>query len=803
MRRVTLFTGSTTTGSPNVTVTAGAVDFWFGGTSTGSIPNALANVGANCMFVTRTSGYVPQSTTEPFPQGTRVLSVDAAANVITMSQNATANVTFTDLDGSGSATATLLISDGQHDPNQPFGEIFINQYDWNGNGSGSKDVITFSVFTTSTDDLSYGESGPQTADLVQSVTGGTITQGDYSTQQRSKLVANKGFTASKYGFTAGDGATLSNRFENDNNPTKGILAFHDGGTDFTTDFGTTLTQTQIGVKQYTDNTTQAAALSYGPRFIFSSAYGKKSNDPYTTYPRDGQSLGHIAWAGTTGKTLTPSSLRPPVYINAIAAQDHDLGSNTNIYFGATSDHDDNSTSNTAHVYLASQDGTTILAAGVKGTEKKDIYFAPAIQPTVGYQPQNAYDLTVIAGQKSWAKMNYANISATSGAQLTVTHGQSRGAGTVGDQILSIQRNDNAFSTNSATIQALNTPSNYFPAAAGTFGASGDIILAGFSGGNASAPYVDGTAVAISGFDTSPVSTELNGQTKYLKLFNIYSGREAYEIYNDTGLTSPYTSAGQSANGQFGPGTFTYTATVSSGVNAKEYNFVLAEQSNTLVIKEDTNSRIEIQTANTKFNHDIVTTGSLTATGNIVGGNVTTAGTVNGGTLLTSGTLNVSGATVTGLSTSSVSEGTNLYYTTGRANLAIDAYNGGLTNLAGNVATTAQIQGATTVLKAFNETVVALGSVSGDQSSALNASSGSIYTLTATGGITINSIANAVAGTSMTIIITQDGTGSHALTSSWKFADGEKTLSTAGGAIDVISVFYDGTTYYASLTKAYA
>jgi hypothetical protein len=56
---------------------------------------------------------------------------------------------------------------------------------------------------------------------------------------------------------------------------------------------------------------------------------------------------------------------------------------------------------------------------------------------------------------------------------------------------------------------------------------------------------------------------------------------------------------------------------------------------------------------------------------------------------------------------------------------------------------------------------------------------------------------------MTIIITQDGTGSHALTSSWKFADGEKTLSTAGGAIDVISVFYDGTTYYASLTKAYA
>jgi len=37
----------------------------------------------------------------------------------------------------------------------------------------------------------------------------------------------------------------------------------------------------------------------------------------------------------------------------------------------------------------------------------------------------------------------------------------------------------------------------------------------------------------------------------------------------------------------------------------------------------------------------------------------------------------------------------------------------------------------------------------------------------------------------------------------KFAGGDKTLSTAGGAIDVISIFFDGSVYYASLTKAYA
>jgi hypothetical protein len=37
----------------------------------------------------------------------------------------------------------------------------------------------------------------------------------------------------------------------------------------------------------------------------------------------------------------------------------------------------------------------------------------------------------------------------------------------------------------------------------------------------------------------------------------------------------------------------------------------------------------------------------------------------------------------------------------------------------------------------------------------------------------------------------------------KFSGGTKTLSTAASSIDVIGVFYDGTTYYASLTKGYA
>jgi hypothetical protein len=52
-------------------------------------------------------------------------------------------------------------------------------------------------------------------------------------------------------------------------------------------------------------------------------------------------------------------------------------------------------------------------------------------------------------------------------------------------------------------------------------------------------------------------------------------------------------------------------------------------------------------------------------------------------------------------------------------------------------------------------------------------------------------------------MTQDVTGSRILTSTMKFAGGFKTLSTAASTIDVMTVFYDGSTYYASLGRGYA
>jgi hypothetical protein len=54
-------------------------------------------------------------------------------------------------------------------------------------------------------------------------------------------------------------------------------------------------------------------------------------------------------------------------------------------------------------------------------------------------------------------------------------------------------------------------------------------------------------------------------------------------------------------------------------------------------------------------------------------------------------------------------------------------------------------------------------------------------------------------------LTQNGTGNNTLTTSsaFKFAVGFDTLSTAGNAIDMINMFYDGTTYYCTLTTDYS
>jgi hypothetical protein len=98
-----------------------------------------------------------------------------------------------------------------------------------------------------------------------------------------------------------------------------------------------------------------------------------------------------------------------------------------------------------------------------------------------------------------------------------------------------------------------------------------------------------------------------------------------------------------------------------------------------------------------------------------------------------------------------------------------------------------------------EAFYTLGNKTGTWSPDIN--KGNVQEVTLTGNSTINSIQNIQRGQSLTLIITQDGTGGRTLTmgSNFKFAGGVNTLSTAANAIDVLSIFYTGSTYIASLS----
>jgi hypothetical protein len=115
-------------------------------------------------------------------------------------------------------------------------------------------------------------------------------------------------------------------------------------------------------------------------------------------------------------------------------------------------------------------------------------------------------------------------------------------------------------------------------------------------------------------------------------------------------------------------------------------------------------------------------------------------------------------------------------------------------------TTSSVTFANVALKGYTETRIVAASTT---TFAPDVSTATIWAMTLTNNVTFNGFTTPVAGESATIIFTQDATGGRTLTSTMKFASGSKTLSTAGGSIDMITVFYDGTNYFASLSKGYA
>ena len=100
---------------------------------------------------------------------------------------------------------------------------------------------------------------------------------------------------------------------------------------------------------------------------------------------------------------------------------------------------------------------------------------------------------------------------------------------------------------------------------------------------------------------------------------------------------------------------------------------------------------------------------------------------------------------------------------------------------------------------YYENVFALGTTSG--TIAPNATNGNVQTITLNGNLTINAFTGPISGQTITLVITTGGTG-RTLTSTMLFAGGSKTLSTTS-TVDILTISYIGTTYYASLVKGYA
>jgi hypothetical protein len=144
---------------------------------------------------------------------------------------------------------------------------------------------------------------------------------------------------------------------------------------------------------------------------------------------------------------------------------------------------------------------------------------------------------------------------------------------------------------------------------------------------------------------------------------------------------------------------------------------------------------------------------------------------------------------------------NIYYTDGDSDQWVEVGN----------APTQGASGASTIISAsyftasygYLETVYDHGTSSG--SITPNWNNGSTQKITLNGGLTLNVPINMLSGSTMKFIIRQNASGNHTLSanSSLKFKGGNKTLSTASNAIDMIKIYYDGTSFLCDLDLAYS
>ena len=94
-----------------------------------------------------------------------------------------------------------------------------------------------------------------------------------------------------------------------------------------------------------------------------------------------------------------------------------------------------------------------------------------------------------------------------------------------------------------------------------------------------------------------------------------------------------------------------------------------------------------------------------------------------------------------------------------------------------------------VFKDYAETIHSLGST---DTPTITVSNGNVQSVTISSGLTLPAFSDAATGQSVTLIVSGSGTASG--TAAYKFAGGNTTLTT----LSVVSIFYDGTNYFASI-----
>ena len=185
-------------------------------------------------------------------------------------------------------------------------------------------------------------------------------------------------------------------------------------------------------------------------------------------------------------------------------------------------------------------------------------------------------------------------------------------------------------------------------------------------------------------------------------------------------------------------------------------------------------------------------------GNGANANITLTPSGTGDVVLSADTVQIgdsnANATITTNGTGDLILNTNNGSNSGAITIA-DAANG-------NISITPNGTGKS-VVSAINYNEGAIHTVTYAATITPNVTNGNVQTVTLTGNVTFSAFASPIAGQSLTLKVVQDATGSRLLTSTMKFAGASKTLSTAANSIDIISVYYDGTNYFASLAKGFA